>query len=98
MANAEETLRDSVLVDCDRSSSFRSFASFEESGRRSRLHRDVVQGRVSSDDMAITIMIDACGIDGCERDVVGRICYAVLLDVVDVRFIVCLFNHIGGRR
>lgn len=79
VAKAEETFRDPALVDCGRSNSLRSFESFEESGRRSRLHRDVVQGRVSSADMTIFIMVNACGIDGRGRAVGGRICYAVLL-------------------
>lgn len=96
VANAEETLRNSALVGCGRSSSLRSFESFEESGRRSRLHRDVVQGRVSSVDMTIIIMIGAYEMDGCGRGVGGRICCAVLLGCCR-REVHCLFV-VGGRR
>jgi hypothetical protein len=53
IAKAEETLRDSgALIVRGRSSSLRSFASLEESGRKRRLHREVLQGSVSSADMA----------------------------------------------
>lgn len=78
MANAEDTLRDSVFVERGRSSSLRSLASFEESGRRRRLHREVVHGRVSSVDMAIGISVNSYGIDGRSRAVGGRICCAML--------------------
>lgn len=78
MANAEETLRDSVFVGRGRSSSLRSFASLDESGRSRRLHREVVHGRASSVDMAIVISVNSYGIDVCGRAVGGRICCAML--------------------
>lgn len=92
VANAEETLRDSALVDCGCSSSLRSFESFEESGRRSRLHRDVFQGRVSSIDRTIIIMVNACELMVVEE--LLAVDYAMLcyFGVVDVRVFVCLFS------
>jgi hypothetical protein len=36
-----------------RSSSLRSFPSLDDSGRRRRLHREVLQGSVSSFDIAV---------------------------------------------
>jgi len=65
MAKADETLRGSAFAICGRSSSLRSFASFEESGRSRRLHREVVHGSVSSVDMAIIMSANACEIDDC---------------------------------
>jgi hypothetical protein len=54
IAKAEETLRDlEALVVRGRSSSLRSFPSLDDSGRSRRLHREVVQGSVSSFDIAI---------------------------------------------
>jgi hypothetical protein len=57
VANAEEALRDSVVAIRGRSSSLRSFASLDERGRRMRLHRVVVQGSVSSADMASNYIV-----------------------------------------
>lgn len=78
MANAEEILRDSVFVGRGRSSSLRSLASFEESGRSRRLHREVVHGNASSVDMAIGISVNSYGIDGYGGAMGGRICCAML--------------------
>jgi hypothetical protein len=60
VAKAEDALRASVLTVRDRSSSLRSFASLDESGRRRRLHLEVVHGSVSSVDIAINISSNAC--------------------------------------
>jgi hypothetical protein len=59
IAKAEDTLRDSALGVRGRSSSLRSFASLDESGRSRRLHREVVHGSVSSVDIAINISLNA---------------------------------------
>ena len=55
IAKAEEALRDSVLTVRGRSSSLRSFASLDESGRSRRLHREVVHGSVSSVDITVNM-------------------------------------------
>ena len=73
VAKAEETLRDSAAVVRGRWSSLRSFASFEESGRRRRLHREVVQGRVSSVDMAVVVLPNSCGINTWRKNCAGGI-------------------------
>jgi hypothetical protein len=60
VANAVEKLRTSAPADRGRSTSARSFASLDESGRRRRLHRDVVQGSSSSAAMMMRNYVDNC--------------------------------------
>jgi hypothetical protein len=99
VANAEETLRDSVLTGRGRSSSVRSFVSFEDSGRNRRLHREVVQGRASSMDMAIIVLFNSFGIDDVkELSLVEYVVLSYMRVVVVAVMIVCLFDLIGGRR